>query len=65
MSGRLLAREIRVSACADYLLNVPLKTIAVRHGIGLTTVVSWMRESRDFKLRGHGVKMIPIIERAT
>lgn len=49
--------EIRVAACADYLVGDPLKAIAAKYNLPEATIVSrWIRERGCFKLRNRDRK---------
>lgn len=65
MSSRPHPRETRIAACADYLLNVPVKTIEHRHGCSGGSVVKWMQANGQFKLRGTGVRTFQVAKERT
>jgi len=44
-------REVRVCACADYLIGLPLKEICHKYDLAFNTVWSWVKKSDHFKLR--------------
>lgn len=50
MRGIAYARDIRVGACADYLLGAPVKVIEHRWGPSAALLSIWVRRA-GFKLR--------------
>ena len=50
-NSRAREREVRVGACADYLLGVPIKIIMQKWGIKRTSVHRWLSTTDHFKPR--------------
>ena len=45
--------EVRIGACADYLLGVKLKVIEDKWGVTGSQVCKWISRTGSFKLRQH------------
>ena len=44
--------EIRIGACADYLLGVSMKDIERKYGLPDSTIVTfWIKKTGSFKIR--------------
>lgn len=43
--------EVRVGACADYLIGVPTKIIKQKWGVTTSIVAYWIQQRGCFKLR--------------
>lgn len=43
--------EVRVGACADYLIGLPVKVIEHKWGLPICSVQNWIRKTGQFKLR--------------
>jgi transposase len=43
--------EVRIGACADYLLGKSYLEIEGRWGVPISTVLNWIRKTGHFKLR--------------
>jgi hypothetical protein len=56
-----VARAIRIAACADYIMERPIKQIEHRNGVAGATVVKWMRQVGQFKIRGQGRSARPLV----
>jgi len=55
------AYEIRVGACADYLLGVKIEVIARKWGIADSSLIaSWITKRKCFKLRRPRKRMLSL-----
>ena len=49
--GKPVSDEIRIGACADYLLGKSLQDISAKWQISASIVVKWIKRTGSFKLR--------------
>ena len=49
--GRKVPDDVRIGACADYILGKPTSEIEVKWQVSAATVSKWIRRTGSFKLR--------------
>lgn len=57
-NNRKYSYDIKVAACADYLLGKSYKDIEFKHGIYASTVRNWIRKRGCFKMRQRHARML-------
>jgi hypothetical protein len=46
--------DVKVAACADYLIGRPMSVITHKHGVCSVSVIAWVKACGCFKLRREG-----------
>lgn len=49
--GRKVPDDVRIGACADYILGKPTSEIEAKWQVSATTVTMWIKRTGSFKLR--------------
>ena len=49
--GHKVPDDVRIGACADYLLGKPTSEIEAKWQVSTTTVSKWIKRTGSFKLR--------------
>jgi len=49
--GRKVPDDVRIGACADYILGKPTSEIEVKWQVSAATVSKWIKRTGSFKLR--------------